>query len=169
MTAADEARFWSKVSLQPTATGCWEWLGALRLGYGQLWVGGKTQSAHRLAWEWANGLVPDDLYVLHKCDVPPCVNPLHLFLGTPADNARDRNAKGRARGATGDANGSRTHPEKVPRGAANGSAKLTSDKVLKIRARWKAGGVTYAALARQFGVGTVTAWKIVRRKTWAHT
>lgn len=53
--------------------------------------------AHRLAWEAAFGPIPPGLCVLHRCDVRPCVNPEHLFLGTKGDNARDREAKGRGR------------------------------------------------------------------------
>ncbi len=50
---------------------------------------------HRVAWEDANGPVPDGKCVLHKCDNPPCCNPEHLFLGTREENNADRDAKGR--------------------------------------------------------------------------
>ncbi|MGH7024521.1 MAG: HNH endonuclease signature motif containing protein [Caulobacteraceae bacterium] len=55
-----------------------------------------TRYAHRLAWELANGPIPDGLLILHKCDNPVCCNPDHLFLGTAADNHADCAAKGRA-------------------------------------------------------------------------
>jgi hypothetical protein len=89
-----ETRFWAKVVVHPG--GCWEWRGRrMPKGYGKLNRGTKTVYAHRLAFELRNGPIPDGLYVLHKCDNPPCINPDHLFLGTQADNVRDRDTKGR--------------------------------------------------------------------------
>ena len=79
-----------------TDTGCHEWRGTLDGdGYGHLKVGGKTVKAHRLAWTLANGPIPDGLNVLHHCDNPPCCLVAHLFLGTHADNSKDKMAKGR--------------------------------------------------------------------------
>lgn len=94
-----EQRFWSKVKVgQPDD--CWLWTGATTVdGYGQIAgkVNGKRQPlyAHRLAWEWANGPILDGLSVLHRCDVPACVNVQHLFLGTQQDNLTDARQKGR--------------------------------------------------------------------------
>jgi hypothetical protein len=65
-------------------------------GYGQLYrPGQKPIQAHRLAWEQAYGPIPEELFVLHRCDVRTCVEPTHLWLGTAKDNARDCWAKGR--------------------------------------------------------------------------
>ena len=81
-----------------TSCGCWLWLAACdREGYGKIFdkQTQKTVGAHRHAWAVAHGPIPNGLCVLHRCDIPACVNPDHLFLGTRLDNARDRAAKGR--------------------------------------------------------------------------
>jgi len=57
--------------------------------------GGKKFRAHRLAWEMTNGPIPNRSLVLHRCDNPRCVNPEHLFLGSPKDNMIDKMEKGR--------------------------------------------------------------------------
>ncbi len=92
-----EERFWEKVD---TYGECWFWIGCIDpLGYGRITV--KTQSGwnstytHRVAWSFANGPIPKGKQVLHDCDTPPCVRLEHLYLGTPADNMRDRDMRGR--------------------------------------------------------------------------
>lgn len=96
LRATDEivARFWPHVE---KSDGCWTWKGRRnRTSYGILSDHHATRLAHRLSYAIAFGLVPEGMQVLHKCDNPSCVRPDHLFLGTPADNARDKCAKGRA-------------------------------------------------------------------------
>lgn len=78
------------------AAGCWEWTGRkYAFGHGTLQFQGRSRLAHRLAWNWKFGEIPEGLCVLHHCDNPGCVNPDHLFLGTRGDNNRDAYKKGR--------------------------------------------------------------------------
>jgi hypothetical protein len=85
---------------------CKEWTGwRADNGYGMRTVNGKRTTAHRHAYEEAYGSIPDGLFALHHCDNPPCVEPLHLFLGTQKDNMRDMMEKGRRGGATHCKNG----------------------------------------------------------------
>lgn len=84
------------------ANGCWFWTGTVdKDGYGVL--GGAINlvpwrdKAHRKSYEHHVGPIPTGAHVLHKCDTPACINPEHLYLGTPADNGRDKALRGRAR------------------------------------------------------------------------
>lgn len=79
-------------------SGCWLWIhGVGSKGYGHTSIDGKHIEAHRLAWLLAKGSDAGRLCVCHRCDIPSCVNPAHLFLGTHRDNVRDSIGKGRAR------------------------------------------------------------------------
>lgn len=81
------------------STGCWLWDGAAdKFGRGKstkLGNSSKPDTAPRVSWERFVGPIPKGMHVLHKCDVPACINPDHLFLGTHADNMNDRVSKGR--------------------------------------------------------------------------
>lgn len=91
-------RFWSKVNKTES---CWLWRGSGKRtvpggGHGEFKYQGKTTLAHRLSWAAVNGDIPGGACVLHRCNVPRCVNPAHLYLGTHMDNAADQRRAGTA-------------------------------------------------------------------------
>lgn len=92
----DEAEYLRFIDNVLVDDGCWEWGGGRTAdGYGRLWVGGREAYTHRLAYELWVGSIPEEHFVLHRCDHPPCLRPDHLFVGTAADNFEDMRAKGR--------------------------------------------------------------------------
>ena len=147
-------RFWGQVVEQPS--GCWEWVGPRnKNGYGAfgMSVRGKTRVvlAHRFSYEIHTRLpLPDGVFVLHRCDNPPCVRPAHLFPGDHLANARDMSTKGRA--ATGE-NG------------RHGVAKLTPDIARAIREE-HARDVAIRVLAARYGVTVSTLYPLLRGLTW---
>lgn len=140
-------------------SGCWEWTGTTRDGYGRMTIGSRTDgsrrsvSAHRMAYELAIGEIPPGMEICHRCDNPRCINPEHLFAGTKRDNAADRDAKGRHFALNGE-----EHP----------ASKLT--KRIVRDARWERAyrGTSFLELARKYGVSKTTMRNAVIGKTWQH-
>lgn len=92
------SRFWSKVNIAGPKD-CWLWTAATSTaGYGVFRFNGLNKIASRFAYHLANGDIPEDLEVLHRCDTPACCNPAHLFLGTHIQNMQDKLNKGRPNG-----------------------------------------------------------------------
>lgn len=132
-----EIHFWSRVD---RGLGCWEFSQKGAQGYGILSYRRRVYRAHRLAYELANGPIPQGLSVCHHCDNPPCVRPSHLFLGTQRENVLDAAAKRRLPG---------------PR-------KLTLEQVAKIRVS----NETPTKLASTFGVSPQTISRVRAGTTW---
>jgi hypothetical protein len=135
----DKVKFYSKVTI-PNENGCMEWVGAKNSnGYGHFINRfRKTIKAHRYSYQLSYGSIPDGMNVLHGCDNPLCVCPIHLFLGTLKENTHDCINKGRF-----------TRGDK--RGEHNGQHKLNSSMVIEIRKRLSS-GERVSSLAREIGV-----------------
>lgn len=146
-------RFWRKVAKgEPDA--CWNWQAATyHDGYGSFRLGNRNVASHRAAWELTFGVVPDGLWVLHRCDVRACCNPAHLFLGTPSDNAKDMVSKGR-------------HSVNGRKGELHHGAKLSIADVRAIRNGYVM-GEPINSLAARFNVTPQNIRRITARQTWA--
>lgn len=139
--------FWSHVN---KSGDCWLWTAAIGTdGYGRWSIQNYWHlRAHRAAWIIAHGDIPDGKWVLHRCDVPLCVKPSHLFLGTVQDNVDDLWNKGK--GLSGE-----RHP----------GAKLDWERVRLIRKLYKR-GTAGRELARLFSVDHALIHMIVHGKVW---
>ena len=142
-------KLFSKVEVS-ASTGCWTWTAGKGIGgYGRVRVGLKTRYAHRVSFEIHRGTIPRGMFVCHSCDNPACLNPDHLFLGTPAENMADRDRKGR---------------QARQRGAQNAMAKLTDAAVLEI----KAAVGPQREIADRYGVSRGHISFIRTGRRWAH-
>lgn len=145
-----ETVFWSRVAVSDG--GCWIWSGRVNeKGYGLAIRHRKHERAHRISYELKKGPIPENLMVLHKCDLPSCVNPDHLFLGTALDNTTDAVIKGR-----------------ISHGVEHYKAKLNPDKIREIRKIRNSKSMSQNETAKLFGISRGTLLKIERGQTWKH-
>ena len=130
---------------------CWIWKWSVNdtNGYGIVRHDEKKQYVNRIQLN----IVNTDLFACHNCDTRRCVNPDHLYVGTPLTNMRDMYARGRAN---------------RPFGSNTASARLTEDDVLAIRAEYAAGGITQANLADKYGVAASHLSHIITGRKWKH-
>lgn len=146
MRLSKEQYFLSKIL---KTSSCWLWQGTItKKGYGQFWDGQKLYRAHRYSWLLFNGPIKPKLLICHKCDNRICVNPSHLFKGTPADNTADMIKKGRG--------ASHFRSGYDPR-----RGKLTPYQADKIRTLYHSKNITQKALGEQFNVSERQIFAIV--------
>jgi hypothetical protein len=119
----------------------------------------KKILAYRFAYTLSKGAIPDGLQVMHSCDVPLCVEPSHLFLGTQADNMQDMVRKGRASW--------QARPETRARGSRHGMAKFDEENIRNIRL-CLAAGIARSKIASFHGVSHGLIGQIARRRIWRH-
>jgi hypothetical protein len=147
-----EDKFWAKVEMIPFHP-CYEWApGKKEKTYGVFRDRKQVSTlAHRLSWVLHFGPIPNKLWVLHRCDNPPCVRPEHLFLGTVQDNNADRDHKGRK-----------------AMGSLLSAAKLSEADVIEMRNLVLGGATSRKAVCIKYGITKGTLSKIVCRKAWRH-
>lgn len=142
-----EERFHEKYWTEPM-TGCWLWVGSVnRDGYGEINHSGSTKKAHRASYELHQDPIPEGMEVCHRCDVPGCVAPHHLFLGTRKENMEDAARKGR-----------------MSRGEGRTMAKLTEQQVREI---YSSTGTT-REIAKAYGISSHHVSDIKTKKKWKH-
>ena len=142
-----EQQFWPKVK-KVEEDKCWLWIGAKnKLGYGNINVRGKYTNAHRVSYELHFGHIDEKLYVCHKCDNPSCVNPRHLFVGTPQQNDDDKVRKNRQ-----------------VRGVLHPNHKMSEKEVINIRDECG----THQKIALKYGVSRRLIGMIKSKNIWKH-
>lgn len=143
-----------KEKIKINKNNCWIWQGWFtNNGYGQLSIKKKRYRPHRIAaYLWLNFDINSNLLICHKCDVPSCVNPKHLFIGNGSDNALDSVRKGRWVNN---------------KGSRHGNSLLNENDILFIdtllQAKW-----THPTIAYVMGVKYGTIRSIAERRTWKH-
>ena len=165
-----QKRFWKFIKVNPK-TNCHEWQGTKnKHGYGYFHVDKQRKMirSHRYIWEIYNGPIPNGMFVMHKCDNPCCVNVLHLTLGTPRDNTRDKIIKKRENYCSGKNHYLKKYPHKVRKGERHHQAKLTKEQVIAIRNSYQPTIITMKQLSEKYSVSIGTISDIVYRKSWKH-
>ena len=147
--------FWDRVKAQTEVNknGCHIFTGYTdECGYGRIHQGKKLVRLHRSMYEKVYGKIPKNKVIMHKCDVPACINPDHLAVGTQGMNIQDMIDKKR---------------NKIVRGSEHGRAKLTELDIPIIRNKLS-NGETCVSIAKLYGVSEGMIRHIKNNRSWTH-
>jgi len=133
-------------------TGCHEWVGPKKEGYGWFSIDGNLKSAHRISFEIHKGPIPEKINVCHSCDNPSCVNPEHLWLGTQFDNVNDMMSKKRGNKASGE---------------SHHKAKITEDDVRLIRSLLSE-GISMRHIQHKLNISYRIIQRVCSGQSWSH-
>lgn len=133
-------------------------------GYTKIGINKKPQiNFHRLMLFWSDQSKTAEFndkknwYACHTCRHKHCVNPAHLYWGTPQNNSDDKVKDGT-----------------MPSGSTHWVSKLTETQVLEIRAKHSKRKhqndreISKFTLAKEYSVSPSMISKIVCRKNWTH-
>lgn len=155
-------RFWNSVDRSEGANSCWPFMKYRNhFGYGRFSPEPRSGAvqAHRFSWELVNGPIPDGMLVCHRCDNPACVNPAHLFLGTPQDNMTDKVRKGRQ--SAGTRHGNACKPTFAER---HHNCRFTTEDISAMRDLHEKAGWGQLRIAKLFDCPVATVHNIVHYK-----
>lgn len=131
---------------------CWNWVGnKINGGHGKIFINGKYELTHRVSYLLFIGSIPEGLCVCHSCDNPACVRPSHLWVGSRAENNKDRHLKGR----DGDNSGEK-----------NGRAKIDWGIACLIRKDFSSGKYMKKEIAKKYGISPAIVSCVVRNISW---
>lgn len=134
-----------------SSNGCWEWTGTKmqKEDYGIAHFNGGRYRAHRLSYLYHKGQIKEGMLICHTCDNPICINPSHLYQGTPKQNSSDMVIRNR---------------QNKLKGEDASCSKLKAYEIIKIRADNR--GHKY--IAADYGIAVSTVSGIKTRRNWSH-
>ena len=144
--------FFNSFIYKNTTTGCWEWQGETKEGYGYFFINKIDKAVHRIMYEKYKGKIPHKKNVCHSCDNTICCNPEHLWLGSQADNVRDMIIKKR---------------DHKSFGINHHRAKVTEKDVYEIRKKYNE-GMKMKSIHRLLNIPYRTIQHICTNNTWKH-
>jgi hypothetical protein len=154
LSELDKRRFESKYVVG-SSNQCWEWTAFKnKKGYGAIMYRDLGNiAAHRFSYLLYKGDFDKNKFICHTCDNPSCVNPSHLFVGTPSENMKDKILKGRAKNPP------------IHKGSKQHLAKMNPDKIREIRKLFNE-GISQTELAKRYCLHTSTMNNICRNISW---